>query len=337
MASFAIYQILLNTVQSTSDAQEPTLNFEGGIEEVVLPGTSEKRQEIFGNIFKDLSKLVFKEYEGQVKPYPFKLIPCEENENIIILRIAANKKKNFEQNFTDVSEDWNPSSLVIIDNRKDIQRIAIQVKRNAFDTRKMALMLQKVFAARLKEDHVTIDIVPKMYSGDFWKVTERHKGMIQHVKFDFTLAYLEDIKRVVKKEVPEGPVTQLLEALEAFSTRMKINPSLIAKATNGSVEINKTDEQLQALVKVSTATGQPIKIVTLDGKSYNCYLQGDKEPTYEERKQDKIVVQDMPDYVVNRLVNYEIQEQSYLFSKERFQRDISRLITFMNNLKLSYD
>ena len=233
MASFAIYQILLNTVQSTSDAQEPTLNFEGGIEEVVLPGTSEKRQEIFGNIFKDLSKLVFKEYEGQVKPYPFKLIPCEENENIIILRIAANKKKNFEQNFTDVSEDWNPSSLVIIDNRKDIQRIAIQVKRNAFDTRKMALMLQKVFAARLKEDHVTIDIVPKMYSGDFWKVTERHKGMIQHVKFDFTLAYLEDIKRVVKKEVPEGPVTQLLEALEAFSTRMKINPSLIAKATNG--------------------------------------------------------------------------------------------------------
>jgi hypothetical protein len=337
MASFAIFQILLNTVQSKSEAQQPTLNFEGGVEEVILPDTSEKQQEIFGNIFKDLSKLVFKENEGQEKPYPFKQIPCEENENIIILRIAANKKKNFEQNFTDVSEDWNPSSLVIIDNRKDIQRIAIQVKRHAFDARKMASMLQRVFAEKLKNDHIMIEIVPKMYSGDFWKVTDRYRGRIQHVKFDFTRYFLKEVRRLVKNDLPEGPVTKLLDGLEAFADTMHIDPSLIAKASNGSVEINKTDEQLQALVRVSAATGQPIKIVTLDGMSYDCYLTGGKEPTVWERKHDKIVVQDMPDYVVNRLMNFEAQEQSDIFNKEHFQNDITTLITFMNNLKLSYD
>ena len=97
------------------------------------------------------------------------------------------------------------------------------------------------------------------------------------------------------------------------------------------------DEQLQALVRVSAATGQPIKIVTLDGMSYDCYLTGGKEPTVWERKHDKIVVQDMPDYVVNRLMNFEAQEQSDIFNKEHFQNDITTLITFMNNLKLSYD
>ena len=337
MASFAIYQILLNTVQRKEDARQTTLNFEGGVEEIELPGSRERQQEIFGNIFKDLSKLVFKENEGQAKPYPFKLIPCEANKDIIILRIAANKQKKFEQNFTDVSEEWNPSELIIIDNRKDIQRIAIQVKKDAFSTRTMASMLQKVFADILKKDHVTIEIVPKMYSGDFWKVTDRHRGRIQHVKFDFTRDYLKDVRRVTQKDLPEGPVTKLLDGLEAFADTMHINPSLIAKASGGSVEINKTDEQLQALVRVSAATGQPIKIVTLDGMTYDCYLLGGREPTLWERKHDRIVIQELSDHVVNRLMNLEVQEGIDLFNKEHFQDDIMMLIAFMNNLKLSYD
>lgn len=337
MASFAIYQVLLNTVQRKVDARQTTLNFEGGVEEVELPGSRERQQEIFGNIFKDLSKLVFKENEGQTKPYPFKLIPCEANKDIIILRIAANKKKKFEQNFTDVSEDWNPSALVIIDNRKDIQRIAIQVKKDAFSTRTMASMLQKVFAERLKENHITIEIVPKMYSGDFWKVTDRHRGRIEHVRFGFTKEYLKEVKRLTQKEMPEGPITKLMDGLEAIADTMDVDPSLVAKASSHSVEINKTDSQLQALVKISSATGQPIKIVTLDGMSYDCYLLGDREPTQEERKRDRIVVQELSDKVVNRLMNLEIKEDTDLFSKEHFQDDIMMLITFMNNLKLSYD
>ena len=337
MASFAIYQFLLHTAQRNVDARQTTLNFEGGVEEIELPGSSEKKQEIFGKIFKNIESLEFKENEGQKKAYPFKLIPCEANDNIIILRIAANKKKNFEQNFTDVSEDWNPSALVIIDNRKDIQRIAIQVKKDAFTTRKLASILQLAFSERLKDEHMTIEIVPKMYSGDFWKVTDRHKGRIQYVRFDFTRQYLEDIKRVAKKELPEGPITQLIEGLEGYANAMKVNPSLLTKASDLSVEINKTDEQMQALVRISAATGQPIKITTLDGISYDCYLLGNREPTEEERKRDKIVVQELSDLVVNRLMNLEIKDDMDLFSQEHFQDDIMMLITFMNNLKLSYD
>lgn len=71
--------------------------------------------------------------------------------------------------------------------------------------------------------------------------------------------------------------------------------------------------------------------------SYDCYLLGDRPPTEEERKRDKIVVQELSDLVVNRLMNLEIKEDTDLFSKEHFQDDIMMLITFMNNLKLSYD
>lgn len=224
MASFAIYQFLLNTMRRQEDARQTILNFEGGVEEITLPGTNEKKQEIFGKIFENINSLEFKENEGQKKAYPFMLIPCEANKDIIILRIANNKKKNFEQNFTDVSEDWNPSALVIIDNRKDIQRIAIQVKKDAFSTRKLASLLQKVFSEKLKEEHMTIEIVSKMYSGDFWKVTDRHKGHIQYVRFDFTREYLEEIKRLAKKDLPEGPITKLVEGLEAYANAMKVTP-----------------------------------------------------------------------------------------------------------------
>ena len=336
MASFAIYQFLLGTVQREEDVRQANFCFEGGVEEIAVPTSSEEKQRIFGKIF-EVASLEFKENENQQKPYPYIMIPCEANANIIIFRIAANKKKNFEQNFTDISEDWNPSTLVIIDNRKDIQRIAIQVNKNAFSTRRVAEILQKVFAEKLKKDHMTIEISPKMYSGDFWKVTSRHEGRIQYVKFGFTKKYLEDIKRVVQKELPEGPITKLLEGLEAFAQSMNIDPMLVTKAVDNSVEINKTDSQLQTLVNVSAATGQPIKITTLDGISYDCYLLGDKEPTEEEKKRDRIVVQELSDSVVNRLTKPNEDAQTGLFDNEYQEQDIAQLIAFMNNLKLSYD
>lgn len=336
MAKFAIYQYLLGTVSPEDDPNFKHLEFQGGVDEIHPPASNEEKQEIFGKIFKG-APLVFKESLSQVKPYPYKLIPCEANDNIIIIRIAANKKKNFEQNFADVSEDWNPSTLIIIDNRRDIQRIAIQVKQNAFSTKHLADILQKVFADRLREDHMTIEISPKMYSGDFWRVTDRHKGRIQNVQFDFTKQYLEDIKRLFTAEIPEGPITKLLEGLEAYASSMNVNPSLITKAAEQSVEINKDDAQLKELVKISAATGQPIKILTLDGISYDCYLLGDREPTEEEKKRDRIVVQELSDNVVSHLTRPDEDAPTGLFDREHKQEDITNVINFMNNLKFSYD
>ena len=191
MASFAIYQFLIGTAIEERDPRAMYLDFGDSMDTIHIPTSSEEKQEAFQKIFDDTSTLEFKENENQKKLYPYKLIPCEANKNIIIIRIAANKKKDFEQNFTDVSVDWNPSTLIIIDNRKDIQRIAIQVKRNAFSTRHLAELLQKVLGEKLKKDHLTLEIAPKMYSGDFWKVTDRHKGRIQYVKFNFTRQYLK--------------------------------------------------------------------------------------------------------------------------------------------------
>lgn len=336
MAKFAIYQYLLGTTSREDFSGIGTLNFDGGVDEIAVPVSNEEKQRLFKEMF-DKNVLEFKEDDKQTKPYPYIRIPCEANDNIIILRIAANKKKNFEQNFTDVSEDWNPSTLIVIDNRKDIQRIAIQVKSNAFSPSHLARILQKVFEERLRSEHITIQISPKMYSGDFWKVTNRHQGRIQYVKFDFTRQYLQDICRVVREEQGEGDVTKLLEGLESLSKMMNVNPSILTKACEQSVEINQTDAQLQEIVRVSSGTGQPIKVMTLDGISYDCYLLGDEEPTDEERKHDKIVMQELADNVVNQLIISKDESDTELFSAEYKRDNMLKLISFMNNLKLSYD
>ena len=335
MASFAIYQYLFGNVehQEAPGTLHLDLGEDKGNNAVTLSNAD--KQKIFGKIFEDIKELQFVESDAQEKPFPYKIIPCEENKNVIILRIAAHKKKSFEQNFTDISVDWNPSTLVIIDNRKDIQRIAILVKNNAFSTQRVANMLQRVLSEHLKNDRLTLEITPKRYSGDFWKVAARHKGRIHSVKFGFTREYLKDIKRVTPHH-ESGPVTQLLEGLEGIAETMNADPSLVTKAAEKSLEINQTDAQMQALVKVCAATGQPICVHTLDGIKYNCYLLENKD-SEEEKELERIVVQEFDDEIVKNFMNADDYYADDLFYEEHRTKDMLALITFMNSLKYAYD
>lgn len=68
MASFAIYQYTIGTIEHQEDSQALSLEFKGGVDQVALPNSELGRQEQLQSIFDHADDLEFREENGQKKP-----------------------------------------------------------------------------------------------------------------------------------------------------------------------------------------------------------------------------------------------------------------------------
>jgi len=312
MPKVAIYQYLFGKIKHLQ-LTLPLFDEDNNVTDV--ESSWKQKQEIFGRLFLKDSKLEFK--VGDKDPYDFQLIPCSVNNDMIIMRFANNKHEILERNFEKVKADNNPSTLVVIDNRKDIQRIAI-LSNDAFaSTRQVARIMEAVFRKRLEKDGLSIDIRPKCHSAEFWNMADRTYGRVAWAKFNLLHPNLPDLTNGIKE-------------LMGLANDINGDPSIEFKPIEGQITINiprkhEASPLVKHIVSVCAALQQPINVKTIDGDNVDCYID---DPSWTKEKKD---------YHVSKEIDKSIIEGLESKDAETREKAIVKLVEFMTKLKLFND
>lgn len=300
MAKFQIFQYLFRPVME-NQAGLPAEAFQA----VNVQDSLTRKQELFGNVLDDLAC----EQNEQEKYYQFngekfKYRSFINQGDIYVIRIANNKKAKLESDFNVSELDNHPSCLVIIDNRKDRQIIAIE-RNVAFSKASMvADILQNTFRLKLLSNRLTLDIAGKFHTAEFWQVRNSSMNLkgIDYVDFPFGYPNLPAISDLVG------------EYFTDLAKRTNSEPTLHLQGQNHeSVNLDPTDIWLLNAIKACAASGKPILIKP---KGSQVRKIGVESPVIEE----------IADIAVKELSSHDL-----------FDSKFNLIVEFLNKIKLVYE
>lgn len=234
--------------------------------------------------------------------YPHKVyIQCNR---IYVMRIANNKETRREKNFNITNEMDNPSCVVIIDNRKNRQIIAIENNTAFNDVNDVANIFQKTLCGYLKVHRLSVDVKAKYHTAEFWEINKKFastKG-IDYVEIPFgypNLPAVSDLIGGLMRDV-------------ALSTNSE--PTLKLKGQNNeSVLLNENDLWIVNVIKACAASGRPILIKPRGMPLKKIGLE-------------KPVVESLPKTLFRNMNKTRNNDKRYAVIEE-----------FLNNIKLWYD
>ena len=166
--------------------------------------------------------------------------------NVVIFQIDNEKSITIEENFRKRQEKDHPSCIVIVDNRKDIQRILIENNHAFTNPDVVRNILRKIFRRYMKSYNLYIDINAATNPRDFWKTVEKYKKGIKELKFIFPYANLPRISDIV------GPYLDY----KALSEDTNCSPVVYLKAPTGVLELDENNPRLNAIVAGSSEVGE---------------------------------------------------------------------------------
>ena len=205
----------------------------------------EKKQETFQSLFDDDSAFTF-----TVDNETFNHRILLNSGGIIMLKIANNKKIFHEENFVVKSIDDQPSSIVIIDNRKDCQSIAIQDKRSSFSsTDQIAGIMKKSFNAVLWNRLLVVDIRRRLEEKSFWQLVGHYTSGIKAVRFGIPYPNLPRVSDNVR------------DLFKDMAKEFGANSKYEIDAIEGqSLRLAESNEYLRELVHASSESGHDIMV-----------------------------------------------------------------------------
>lgn len=205
----------------------------------------EKKQETFQSLFDDDSAFTF-----TVDNETFNHRILLNSGGIIMLKIANNKKIFHEENFVVKSIDDQPSSIVIIDNRKDCQSIAIQDKRSSFSsTDQIAGIMKKSFNAVLWKRFLVVDIRRRLEEKSFWQLVGHYPSGIKAVRFGIPYPNLPRVSDNVR------------DLFKDMAKEFGANSKYEIDAIEGqSLRLAESNEYLRELVHASSESGHDIMV-----------------------------------------------------------------------------
>lgn len=241
MAKYILYRYQFSPIQSNVQSMFP-VEVENMSDEELM----QKKQVLFASLFDANVELKFK--KGN-KLYNHKMLFCQGG--FFVFKIANDKSVNLEENFTKCKHEYSPSCNVIIDNRKDIQIIAVEEKKTVFKSTDMvSSILQDTFSKNLQSYRLSIDIRRIYDVTDFWTIVEGNRDSIEKVRFRFSYPNLPALNRNVKEAIAEV----------AKSTESG-NSEFTLEAQKGcSLNVSEEDSNLSSLVQMSADGGEEIKI-----------------------------------------------------------------------------
>ncbi len=250
MAKFIIYTYQFAPLQNVTS---PSL-FENTENVLPVQERMEKKQIIFQQVFSLPPEKIFSK---GLKKYDARIL--FDQDDIVVLRLANSKKMVLEESFQIKEHQYDPSCIVIIDNRKDLQQIAIEEDHKAFsDTNVVKSILESSFRKFLKPYGLTITIQREYQKSEFWRIVRSHQDKITMVRFHFAYPNLPRLRESVK---------------EVFSEANKLtnskHSSFELKAADGeSLELDSTNNTLSAIVECSAESGEVIDIKARGFKSF---------------------------------------------------------------------
>lgn len=250
MARFIIYTYQFAPLQNIAT---PSL-FESTENILSIQDRMAQKQSIFQELFSLSPDKIFS--KGSRK-YDARILFNQGD--IVVLRLANSKKMVLEESFQIKEHQYAPSCLVIIDNRKDAQQIAIEEDHKAFsDTNVVKSILESSFKKYLKPYGLTITIQREYQKSEFWKIVNSHQDKITMVRFHFAYPNLPRLRESVKEVFAE---TNKLTNSKHSSFELKA-------AEGESLELDSTNDTLNAIVECSADSGEVIDIKARGIKSF---------------------------------------------------------------------
>lgn len=359
MADFTVYTYQCCPIRNTV-----TINEDGKLIQIVDPNVlfpeedkkeddrslenMERHQEIIDKILTDDRDKLFmsskKGQKGAVEPclafcyqnktYPFKvLIPAPEkvNENVYLLRVAKLTKKNREHNF--MRDSWidEPSALVIIDNRRDMQRIMVEHTSAWSDTDTVRNIIQTAFCKVLKHYRLIIRIEPVWKKEEFWNLATLYAGRIRTIEFDLGWP---NMARVGDKFL--SPLKASLKNIQAAGTVKLTLPKEVVKAKKDELKNAHKQYQGDALEKPEPVVASilldknnPDEIV--DEFAYHCAEYG-RNTKFTLDNGQVVTLGKLPDRVVKTMTS----EQRKAYEENEKQR-YSNLTVKMSEKVSNFD
>lgn len=284
----------------------------------------DERQKLFGAFFEKDESIHFTTGEGEdQKVYKHQVYHLSQNKDIIIMRIANDRKKTVEQDFKVVDVKHEPSCYVIIDNRENCRRIAIQRNKNAFNsTKSVGNIITQCINERMQVEHyIGVELFPQFYPKDFYKAWRMHQHHTARIRFNIS-----------ESQIPSSFDESEMDDESIMGFALKVNEDCCRKKYRTVLELNPAEDKgclyidedsvyIKNLVRFSAQTGNRIEIITTDGAKFVCYID-------EEEESDSIVCNEL-----------EAELLDVLFDKYAEERESAELkvLEFVNAMKYVVD
>ncbi len=214
-------------------------------------------------------------YKG--KRYYFKvLLPHKDKEpdGIYMIRIANPKKTTREEDFVRMLQPDEPSALVIIDNRKDQQRILVERTRAWNDTDSVRNILQECLGEVLmKRFNIGLRIEPVWEKNTFENIVRTYGDRIKMV--DFYVGYpnmgrtgdkfLNPLKESLKNTYASATVRYTVPKPADFGLKSFRGKNKPEAPKSLSLDPDALDPVMNEVAEHCRTTGLPLKVGLTEG------------------------------------------------------------------------
>ncbi len=290
------------------------------------------RQLHFGAYFEKDESIEFYTGEGEERIiYKHNVYHLSMNRDIIVMRIANEKTKEVIQDFKTLSVKHEPPCYVIIDNRDRCRRIAIQKKKESFNTTEsLKDIIEGVLNQRMEADHfMGIKLHSQFYPRDFYKAWRLRQYTTTSLRFNVSEGELP--KYFGGDQLDDHSIMDFAikvneeECSKKYRTVIELNPPL----GKPFMEVDYDSKYIRNLVNFHAMTGASIDIITNDGSRFSCFIDNDEES-------DKIVTNEIDTACLDDLFpesgdynNEEVRNKIAIAEKE--------LMEFVNKMKIVAD
>lgn len=214
-----------------------------------LPGMSievernfAKKNEILDKVLTDGFPFVLRK-----QTYPHQKVYLKDS--VLILQLAHSGFIMQENDFSRKKLPNSPSCYVIIDNRKNKQRVYIEDRTMAFqDTRFTASIIENSINKQLKSYGLSVSLSGEYESSEFWRFAKDHVGKIKMLRFSFPYPNLPRVTDQIDKAIIKA----------GLSVNSKETTLELRSGRNESLDIKKSNKPLKNLVNAMSESGRPI-------------------------------------------------------------------------------
>ena len=283
----------------------------------------DERQKILGSYFEENDSIEFSHGEGEEKKvFKHQVYHLGVNRNIIVMRIANDKKKTVEQDFKAVDVKHEPSCYVIIDNRDNCRRIAIQKNKAFGSTKTIAEIITDCVSNKMvRECSISIELHPQYYPQDFyeaWRLQQHHTSRLRfnicesEIPRDFTIEEYDD-----NSIMGYAIMVNELAMQKSYRTVLELNPP----DNESCLYVDEDSNYIRNLVRFSASTGSSIEIITQDGAKFVCFID-------KEGESDKIITNELDTNLLD-----------FLFDEETENREGTeqKILEYVNGMKYTVD
>lgn len=238
--------------------------------------TIEELKEAKNDFF--MNALLHLDHDARSKGNPCKLID-HNDKDYFLFKIANKKSTTITQDFKPRTIDNEPYVYLIINNHKDVQKMAISFNDEAFTSPEVVKnLLMQILNKTLEYNRLNIQIEPLFDKVEFWKYIKDHRDSLTQIDFKYVKPNMANISGALPKAfkdfseltnsheshvVIKAPEKGILENIDANNSDIK---GLVDYVSQGAGVIKMKVKGLRKLLSTDrNIVTQEIDEISIEG------------------------------------------------------------------------